>query len=144
MDEKQLFLALTNITQAIKKDIINWRMEGSTNLFVQGVPINPLDLDIATNKEGLLKFEKLLFRYSPKKEFNEKIKCDTIKCTIAGIQVEIISYDYEDKRAMFDKVRPMIWSRIEIPCLPLEHAKQFYENIANPEKVELIEKFLNK
>lgn len=142
MDEKQLYLALSNILQSIKKEIVNWRIEGSTNLFIQGIPIKPLDLDIATDKTGLFKFEKALQRYSPKKVFSEKVKCETLKCTIAGIQVEIICYESDDRRAMFDKARPITWSRLELPCLPLEYAKQFYENIQLPDKVEIIEKYL--
>ncbi|MEK6927181.1 MAG: hypothetical protein AABX11_02010 [Nanoarchaeota archaeon] len=144
MEEKQLYLALTNILQSTKKEIINWRLEGSANLFVQGIPIVPADLDITTNKDGLMKFEKALQRYSPKKVFNEKIKCDTLKCKIAEVEVEIIARDEQDQLMMLDKVRPILWSRLALPCLPLEHAKTFYSLIQRPEKVELIDNFLNQ
>ena len=141
MDSKSLYLALSEILKATNKEVINWRLNGSANLFVQGIPLVPMDLDIATNPPGLQKFEKALKRFSPVKGFSEKAKCHSLKCSISGVEVEIISY--EDDRAMLAKTTPIYWSRLIIPGLSLEDSMYFYRMISAHDKVELIAKHLS-
>ena len=141
MDSKSLYLALSEILNATKREVINWRINGSANLFIQGIPIVPMDLDITTNPSGLQKFEKALKRFSPIKTFSEKAKCHGIKCTIAGIEVEILSY--EDERSMLAKTRPIYWSRLVVPGLSLEDSMYFYRMISAHDKVEMIANFLS-
>ena len=43
---------------------------------------------------------------------------------------------------MFNKTKKILWNDLQIPVLPLEYAKKFYELINRKEKVDLISKYL--
>ena len=52
--------SLSILIRKIGKNKINWYLEGSTNPFVQGLPINPNDIDITTDAGGLDRFRRIL------------------------------------------------------------------------------------
>ena len=140
MNSKHLFLALSEIIRLASKETMAWRIDGSANLFLQGVPISPLDLDIATNPSGLTKFEKCLKRYNPIKTYSEKAKVRSLKCKIAEIDIEILCY--EDNRAMLSNIIPVTWSQLILPGISIQDARRFYEIIQDQEKINLIDKFV--
>jgi hypothetical protein len=45
---------------------------------------------------------------------------------------------------MWDKIKIINWQGLSIPIIPLKYAKIFYQLINRQEKVELIEKYLNR
>lgn len=140
MDSKALYLALSEILKATNKEVINWRIDGTSNLFINGMPILPNKLEIATNHPGLKKFESSLKRFTPEKAFNEKTKNHSIKCKIANIDIEITSYE---NNSMLDKTMPIMWSRLTIPALSLDDAMYIYRMASDHDKVDLIVNFLS-
>lgn len=142
MNSKDIYITLSGIIHSIKKESIIWRVDGSVNLLIQGMNINPNDIDIATNIEGLTKFEKCLSRYRLKRKFSERAKCNSLKGKVGNAEVEILAYEKKEI-AMLDKIKTVSWSGLSIPCLPLADAIQFYKLIGRKEKAELIQNFLN-
>lgn len=142
MDEQNLKEILQIILESIKgKDFI-WRIEGSANLKIQGVEVSIHDLDITTNNEGIEIFRNALKKYIVKDFFSQKINGYSIILNINCFEIEINSYG-DRQTNMFDKNRKILWNNLQIPILPLEYAKKFYELINRKDKVELISKFLS-
>jgi len=71
----------------------------------------------------------------------QKINGRSIVCEINNFEVEINSYG-DRELDMFDKTEKIVWNGLQIPILPLKHAKKFYELINRKEKVDLISKYL--
>ncbi|MFT4326910.1 MAG: hypothetical protein ACMXYK_05395 [Candidatus Woesearchaeota archaeon] len=92
MQEQQIQEALEVILENIAGKQISWRLEGSTNLKVQGVNVNVRDLDITTNIEGINSFRTALETYKIQDFFNEKVQGHTLVYDIKGVEVEITAY----------------------------------------------------
>jgi len=144
MEQSKLYETLKYILIKIKDKNLIWRLERSTNLKVQGIDIIPRDLDIATDEEGIT-FRKELKSHIIKDRYKEEIKAQSLVCNINGIEIEII-YRNNPKVAidMFDKIKTIKWHRLDLPILPLENAIDFYTIIKKPERVRIIQDFLNK
>ena len=115
-----------------------WRLDGSVNLLVQGMKVNPKDIDIAA--DDLVSVRK---NFDVKKDyFSKERNCQTIELEIEGVAVEINFYI--DERAMFDKIEEVEYKGATFKVLPLKYAQMFYEIIGRKERVEEIKAFLDK
>lgn len=113
-----------------------WRLEGSVNLLLQGVPTNVRDLDITTNEEGLVLITEKLSQVGIPFATDVSSYGNRLSFNLTGWEVEVIAG--EPKLQMLDKVQYIG----NMPILPLEDAQHFYELIDRDEKVNLIDKFL--
>jgi hypothetical protein len=141
--EKQLYNALKIILEKIKEENILWRLEGSTNLFVQKMKVKVNDLDLATTKEGYLKFKSVLKDYFVKEEYVSEKKFKSATYDINGVETEILYYE-NDKLNMFEQVKIVSWLGLKIPILPLPFALKFYQLIKRENKINLIKEFIKK
>jgi len=72
MVNKKLIDALKQIARDLSTHKIKWVLVGSLSLALQGVRIDPKDIDILTDKEGALKLNKIWEKYKIKNvEFGE-------------------------------------------------------------------------
>ncbi len=141
MEENDIKEILQTILDSLQGKEFIWRLEGSANLKIQGVDVSVRDLDITTNNDGIEIFRDALKKFIVKDFFSQKIKGLSLVCDINGFEVEINSYG-DRKLDMFDKTKKILWQKLQIPILPLEYAKKFYELINRKEKVDLISKYL--
>jgi len=142
MDEQDIKEILQIILDSLQGKEFIWRLEGSANLKIQGVDVSIRDLDITTNNNGIEIFREALKKFIVKDFFSQKINGHSIVCNINTFEVEINSYG-DRKLDMFDKTEKILWNDLQIPILPLEYAKKFYELINRKEKVDLISKYLS-
>ena len=142
MDEQNIKEILQIILDSLQGKEFTWRLEGSTNLKIQGIEVSVQDLDITTNNKGIEIFRSALKKYIVKDFFSQKINGRSIVCDINNFEIEINSYSNQ-KLDMFDKTEKIFWNNLQIPILPLEYAKKFYELINRKEKVDLISKYLS-
>jgi hypothetical protein len=142
MEEENIRDILKLILESIQGKEFIWRLEGSANLKIQGVDVSVADLDITTNNEGIEIFRSALKEFIVKYFFSRKIKGYSLVCDINSFEVEINSYG-DRELDMFDKTKNMVWKGLQIPILPLNSAKKFYELINRKEKVDLISKYLS-
>lgn len=142
MEEKDVQEILKIILDCLQGKEFVWRLEGSANLKIQGIDVSIGDLDITTNDEGIGIFRNTLKKFIVKDFFSQKINGLSLICNICGFEVEINSYG-DRKFDMFDKIEKITWKGLQIPILPLEYAKIFYELINRKEKVDLIAKYLS-
>jgi hypothetical protein len=141
--------ALETIYNELKDSNANWAIFGSMNLLLQGLPIDPRDIDILTDAEGAYEIEKALTKYSIRKV----VYCSDGKVTshfgaleIAGVKAEIVG-DYtlnKDMQLILDvKDKIMIlFEGMQIPCLPLEKELAAYDKEEKSERVKLIKETL--
>jgi len=142
MDEQDIKEILQIILDSLQGKEFIWRLEGSANLKIQGVDVSIRDLDITTKNNGIEIFREALKKFIVKDFFSQKINGHSIVCNINTFEVEINSYG-DRKLDMFDKTEKILWNDLQIPILPLEYAKKFYELINRKEKVDLISKYLS-
>jgi hypothetical protein len=148
---KQSFkTAITTIHNKLKDTNVNWALFGSMNLLLQGLPVEPNDIDVLTDDKGAYEMEKLLSEYSTK-----KVKyCSDGKVTshfgalgIDGVKAEIVG-DYtsnKDMKLIFD-MNDKIMVNFEgmlIPCMPLEKELAAYDKEERSERVKMIQQYLN-
>ena len=142
MNDKQIHDLLKLILNKLGGQQFNWHLEGSANLKIQGVDVSVGDLDITTDDEGIEIFRLALKKYIVRDFFSPKVGGLSLVCDIDGFEVEINSYG-DRKVDMFDKTKKISWKNLSVSTLPLLYAKKFYQDINRPEKVELIEKYLD-
>ena len=147
--------ALKEVYTRLKNKEINWAIFGSTNLLLQGINVEPNDIDILTDNKGAYEIEKLLIEYSTKKvkySSDGKVTSHFGALGISGVKAEIVG-DYtsnKDMQLILDvKDKIMVnFEDIQIPCLPLEKEliayKKENKNVNRLKKVKLIENCLNK
>ena len=141
MEEEDIKEISRIILDSLQGQKFIWRVEGSANLKIQGVEVSVRDFDITTDYGGIKIFREALRKFILKDFFSQKINGTSLICDINGFEVEINSYG-DRELDMFDKIRNITWHDLQIPTLPLEYAKKFYELISRKEKVDLISKYL--
>ncbi|MEK6825591.1 MAG: hypothetical protein AABY00_02275 [Nanoarchaeota archaeon] len=143
MNSQQIYTTLKQLLFKIGKEKILWYLEGSVNLFVQSVPIEPKDIDITTNPEDLAVFRKILKKEIIKDFYISEKKAHVLKCLLNKREVEIAVYEDKDKSS-FNTIKNIIWKDLKLPAQPLLQALKFYKRIKRQDKVQLLEQFLAK
>ena len=99
MVNKKLIDALKQIARDLSTHKIKWVLVGSLSLALQGVRIDPKDIDILTDKEGALKLNKIWEKYKIKNvEFGETDRFRSYfgKFKIKDVKIEVMG-DLEEK-----------------------------------------------
>ena len=141
MNSQELQATLSFLLKKIEKETIIWYLEGSVNLFVQGLPVQPKDIDITTNSAGLNKFRKLFKKETIKDFYIEETRAHVLKCLFNNVESEIAVYE-DTEKSSFDTIKLLSWNSLQLPTQPLTQALKFYKLIGRKEKSELIEKHL--
>jgi hypothetical protein len=139
LEDKEIVKVLKFILERINGKEMTWRLEGSTNLRVQGVDVPVNDVDLTTDSEGYAVFKEAFKEFVVADRRVEEKKEQSLLCRIEGADVEILCYDQKELN-MFDRVNGMVWQGMELPALPLAHAKRFYQMIGRQDKVDIINK----
>ncbi len=141
MEERDIKKILEIIIKRLDNQNVSWQLEGSANLFVQGIDISIRDLDITTNEKYIAIFREYLKDFIVKDYFSEKIKGSSLICNINGFEVEICCYNNKNPVSL-ENSKYIKWNNLSIPINPLEKALEFYKFINYKDKVKLIEDFL--
>lgn len=142
MNEQELYDALKIFLEKTKNKKACWRLEGSVNLFVQGVPCTFKDIDISTTKEGFVKFQSILKEQGITKHYKKEIKAEVLICKINKCEVEIGENNEKSKFENFNAIQTTLWKGLPLPTLPLHNALEFYKRINRPDKIQLLESFI--
>jgi len=147
MINQQHLKALKTIHEKLKSANVNWVLGGSTNLALQGVNINPRDIDILTDKKGAFIIEALLKDFRIRKvEFtkSEKIASYLGKFMVEGVEVEVMGdVQIRTERAWAKPLSP--WRKkilktegMEIPVTPLDVELEAYRRLGRMDRVQKI------
>ncbi len=145
---------LRKLYERLKENNVNWVVTGSLGFALHGVPVEPHDIDIQTDKEGAYEIEHLFSEFVVEPVgFREsrRIRSHFGVLIIDGIKVEImgdiqkkVNDEWEppvdiNKHKRFVQIEGM-----EIPVLDLEYEYQAYLKLGRVEKAKMLEEFLEE
>jgi len=146
---------LKKLAKILEENYIEYCIVGSTSLFLEGVPVEPSDIDILTTKDSAFKIDKLLNPYrlvECKLRESEVFRSYFGKYKIDSIDVEVmgeLQYRKNDRWS-----RPFTPSTIKtkyvnlnnekIRIARLEETYKFCKEIGREKTCKIIEEYLRK
>ena len=145
---------LRKLYERLKDSNVNWVVTGSLGFVLQGVPVEPHDIDIQTDKEGAYEIERFFseFVVEPVRfKESERIRSHFGALMIEGVKVEImgdiqkkVNEEWEPPVDINRYKRFVQIEGMEIPVLDLEYEYQAYLKLGRVEKAKMLKKFLEK
>ncbi|MCO6040813.1 nucleotidyltransferase domain-containing protein [Thermococcus alcaliphilus] len=145
---------LRRLYERLSQSDVTWAVTGSLGFALQGVPVEPHDIDIQTDREGAYEIERLFseFVVEPVRfKESEKIRSHFGVLMIDGVKVEIMG-DIQKKvndewEEPVDINRYKSFVEIEgmkIPVLDLEYEYQAYLKLGRIKKAKMLKRFLEE
>ena len=132
---------------------VSWAVTGSLGLALQGLPLEPRDIDIQTDEAGAYKIERLFpesvtkkVRFSPA----ERVRSHLGALLIDGIKVEIMG-DIEKRLSdgMWEPPPDLAHHRrfveveeMQVPVLSLEYEQRAYLKLGRTEQAEMLRRWV--
>ncbi|MGV8171452.1 MAG: nucleotidyltransferase domain-containing protein [Candidatus Woesearchaeota archaeon] len=151
MVDSRFIHAIKIIHQLLNENNISWALIGSTNMQLQGMNVNPRDLDIVVQLKDLEQMEKIFSDYNASDVRKLPPMTDEpgweVKIDINGVDVQILGErdtgEYVSK-LLAEKLIRIHLDNIDIPCFTLEAEAQTYAETKREHKANLIREFLKK
>ena len=143
--------AIKIIQKLMNENKIKWALVGSTNMQLQGMNVNPHDLDIVVQLKDLDKIREIFSEYSAStvkelKPFTDEPSWE-VKVEIGTVEVQFFGQrntgEYVSK-LLADILTKIKIDDIEIPCFTLEAEAQTYTETNREHKAHLIQEFLER
>jgi hypothetical protein len=133
---------------------VKWVVTGSLGFALQGVPVEPNDIDIQTDKRGAYEIERYFSEFVTKRvtfSSTERIRShfgelmiDRIKVEIMGdIQKRLKDGSWENPVDLEYHKRVVEVEGMKVPVLSLEYEYQAYMKLGRIEKVEMLRNWLH-
>lgn len=146
--------ALKIVAERMEDNGIAWAVIGSGALALQGMDVAPNDLDISVSVRDLEKIREIFSDYSSTevkeiKTLSGKPAWDVL-AAIEGIETQFCGEtDIGAEAIWFNRVAMDLTNDVEVDgvrvsCISLPAALEAYKELHRPQKVELIQAFLNK
>lgn len=154
MISKKYIEVLRFIVDRLKYKNINWCLVGTTNLIIQGVKIEPSDIDIITDDEGAYLLSKVFKDFEVKPlnySSDDKFRSFFSTYQIKNIKVEVMG-------GFQHKTSKGAWSRVMVPknlkckaikvkdykinIVPLDVAYKFYKEVGRETTAQKIKEYL--
>ncbi len=144
---------LRKIYARLSNSNVNWVVTGSLSFALQGVPVEPNDVDIQTDEAGAYEIERLFSEFVTKKvafSSAKQIRSHYGSLMIDGIKVEIMG-DIQKRLEGGEWEQAVDLSRykqfveleaMQIPVLSLDYEYQAYLKLGRLEKAQVLEKAL--
>ena len=148
------FNVLHQIRARLSNTDVNWAVTGSLGFALQGVPVQPNDIDLQTDKAGAYQIESLFSDVVVRKvKFSamERIKSHFGALQIDGIEVEIMG-DIQKRGAdgvweeIVDPARYRRMVEVDgllVPVLSLEYEYQAYLKFGRTERAKMLRRWLD-
>lgn len=144
--------ALEKILSEVSATKLIWAVVGSTGLALQGVNIEPHDIDILTTERDIFKFEKILkifvtepVKYAETKFFKSyfsKLQINDVKVeVVANLQTKQKGANWSEKSRL-DKVILINYKNLCVPVIPLVEEYKAYIRMGRVETAKKIEMML--
>ncbi|HAJ32207.1 MAG TPA: hypothetical protein DCK79_02370 [Candidatus Atribacteria bacterium] len=145
---------LRKINMRLNKTSVNWAVTGSLGFALQGVPVEPNDLDIQIDKRGVYEIERHLSEFVTKRvtfSSTERIRSYFGELIIDGIKVEIMGDiqkrlkdgSWENPVDLEYHKRVVEVEEMKVPVLSLEYEYQAYLKLGRIEKAEMLRNWLH-
>ncbi len=145
---------LRQIHARLSNTDVNWVVTGSLGFALQGVPVQPNDIDLQTDKAGAYAIESLFSEVVTRRvkfSATERIKSHFGALQIDGIQVEIMG-DIQKRGAdgvweeIVDPARYRLMVEIDgmlVPALSLEYEYEAYLKFGRIERAKMLRRWLD-
>ncbi|NQT85087.1 hypothetical protein HQ563_18880 [bacterium] len=132
---------------------VKWVVTGSVSFAIQGLPVEPNDIDIQTDRAGAYEIERLFSEFVTKRvafSSTEKIRSHFGALLMDGIEVEIMG-DLQKRLGDGTWEPPLDLNRhkrfveaggMRIPVLSLEYEYEAYLKLGRTEKAQLLKQWL--
>jgi hypothetical protein len=145
--------ALRKIHSRLSEPGVNWVVTAGVNLALQGLPVEPEDVDIQTDEAGAYEIERRLSEFVRRRvafSSTEKIRSHFGTLMVDGIEVEIMgdvqkrSDDgtWEPPPDLNRHKRFVETGGMRIPVLSLEYEYEAYLKLGRTEKAQLLKRWL--
>ena len=145
---------LRKINTRLSNTSVNWAVTGSLGFALQGVPVEPNDIDIQTDKEGAYKIKRHFSEFMTKRvafSSTGRIRSHFGELMIDGIKVEIMGYiqkrledgSWENPVDLERHKRVVEVEGMQVPVLSLEYEYQAYLGLGRIDKAEMLKKWLH-
>ncbi|MFX0116537.1 MAG: nucleotidyltransferase domain-containing protein [Candidatus Hodarchaeota archaeon] len=152
MINKRFWVVLGKISERLSAYPGRWLIVGSCNLALQGLPIDPQDIDISTDQNGAYEIERLFSEYilhKVKYSSGKAIRSHFGTLMIDGVKIELMG-DLEIKDSFGAWQRTTIkrithWitvNSLQLPVASLESEYQGYQWLGRFKRAELIRNWL--
>ena len=152
--EKDLFKCIKFLVENFSSLDELWAFTGSLGQYIQGMKINPHDIDIQTDRLGAYAINKLLSNYCVEQVYfkeSEKIKSyfgvfkiDSVKIEVMGDMQKLVNDSWTFKTDLKSTILIVNWKGLKIPVMDLEYELQAYNDMGRFERAEKIKSFLEK
>lgn len=138
--------------EKLKKTSANWAVTGSTSFIVQGIPLEPNDIDIQTDKISAYEIENIFYDYIVQKvrfTTSDKIKSHFGVLKINDIRIEIMgdiqkrvggSWELPVDITQYKKY--IIADGFVIPVLDLKYEYEAYLKLGRTVRAKLIKNYI--
>ena len=141
--------AVKIIHKLLNENKIKWALIGSTNMQLQGISVNPRDLDIVVRLKDLERIQEIFSDYNVSAVKELKPLTDEpaweVKMEIGNVEVQILGEkdtgEYVSK-LLSNRITKIKVDNIEIPCFTLDAEAQTYAETNREHKAHLIQEFL--
>ena len=145
---------LRKINARLNNTSVNWAITGSLGFALQGVPVEPNDIDIQTDKRGAYEIERHFSEFMTKRvtfSSTERIRSYFGELMIDGIKVEIMGDihkrledgSWENPVDLEYHKRVVEVEGMKMPVLSLEYEYQAYLKLGRIDKAKMLRKWLN-
>ena len=142
--------AIKIIHELMNENKIKWALVGSTNMKLQGINVNPRDLDIVVQLKDLDKIREIFSEYSASAVKELEPFTDEPSWEVK-LKIGVVEAQFFGQRNTGEYVRKLLANRstkikiddIEIPCFTLEAEAQTYAETNREHKAHLIQEFLD-
>jgi len=145
---------IRKINARLNNTSVNWAVTGSLGFALQGVPGEPNDIDIQTDKEGVYEIERRFSEFVTKRvalSSTERIRSHFGELMIDGIKVEIMGDiqkrledgSWENPIDLEHHKRVVEVEEMKVPVLSLEYEYQAYMKLGRIDKAEMLRNWLH-
>jgi len=152
--DQRILRVLKLLCEEFCKAGIDWVLAGSLSLALQGVDVEPEDIDVLTDREGAFKINSILKKYEEKKV--EYVETDKLASffgifRIDDVEVEVMG-DYKEREgdkwvSLSHRLKSQKIVKIDgyrIPVSPLEDQLRSYKRSDRLKDYEKVRKILQK
>ena len=145
-------LALKLVCKDLETSNVRWVLAGSLSLALQGVKVEPNDIDLLTDRRGAFRINAILKKYEKKEvtySETEKVSSFLGIFEIQGVKVEVMGAYRERQGARWvslskrlENPRIIGIDGVRIPVSPIEDQLTSYRRSKRPKDVEKVEEIL--
>lgn len=146
--------ALDRLHSGLQDEEVTWALTGSTSFALQGVPVEPNDIDVQTTEDGAYAIaeqfpeqvvEKVQFRASEtiRSHFGE-LDFDGISVEVMGdLQKRLNDGSWEDPVDVTTHREYVTVQQMQIPVLSLEYEAQAYDRLGRTDRADLLREYID-